>query len=314
MKTPLAALAAVLATVLATVLLTTAPAQAATCEPPTVERFGPASVTGAIVGASVHEGKAYVVTRGQKPPVLAELDLSTRKVVRSVTLPDAPATGEPEGAWATAVSGGKVYAGTYPVPDLYSFDLATGEVKHLRSFGRNGGFVWSLAAAPDGTLYAGTYPDGRVWEYRPDTGAVRNFGVLAAGERYVRAVAADADNVYAGLLDKGKLVAIDRASGAVRELAQGPRRHRRGGRARRQGAGRQRHDPDRRPQGRHRPQAGADGRGQPRRDRLHPRRHRVRHDAPRRRRPPLPYRRRGSHQDRRRALARRRDQAPGAHR
>ncbi|GAA2769397.1 hypothetical protein [Nonomuraea dietziae] len=150
MKTPLAALAAVLATVLATVLLTTAPAQAATCEPPTVERFGPASVTGAIVGASVHEGKAYVVTRGQKPPVLAELDLSTRKVVRSVTLPDAPATGEPEGAWATAVSGGKVYAGTYPVPDLYSFDLATGEVKHLRSFGRNGGFVWSLAAAPDG--------------------------------------------------------------------------------------------------------------------------------------------------------------------
>ncbi|MEU4722932.1 hypothetical protein AB0G06_25230 [Nonomuraea dietziae] len=218
MKTPLAAPAAVLATV----LLTTAPAQAATCEPPTVERFGPASVTGAIVGASVHEGRAYVVTRGQKPPVLAELDLSTRKVVRSVTLPDAPATGEPEGAWATAVSGGKVYAGTYPVPDLYSFDLATGEVKHLRSFGRNGGFVWSLAAAPDGTLYAGTYPDGRVWEYRPDTGAVRNFGVLAAGERYVRAVAADADNVYAGLLDKGRLVAIDRASGAVRELARGP--------------------------------------------------------------------------------------------
>ncbi|MGW4470411.1 PQQ-binding-like beta-propeller repeat protein [Nonomuraea sp. NPDC004354] len=206
---------------LAAALLTAAPAQAADCRPPTVEKFGPASVTGAIVGASVHEGKAYLVTRGQKPPVLAEFDLATRKVVRTATLPDGPATGEPEGAWATAVSGGKVYAGTYPVPDLYSFDLATGEVKHLHSFGRNGGFVWSLAAAPDGTLYAGTYPDGRVWEYRPGTGAVRNFGVLAAGERYVRSVAADARNVYAGLLDKGKLVAIDRQSGAVRELAQG---------------------------------------------------------------------------------------------
>lgn len=231
-----------LSAALAAVLLTTAaPASAAVLPtPPTssdvtvttaggsrscsgarVETFGPASLTGAIVGATVHDGKAYVVTRGQKPPVLAEIDLATRRVVRTARLPDAPATGEPEGGWATAVSGGKIYVGTYPVPDLYRFDPATGEVAHLASFGRNGGFIWSLAAAPDGTLYAGTYPDGRVREYDPDTGAVRDFGVLAAGERYVRAVAADESNVYAGLLDKGKLMAIDRATGAVRELAQG---------------------------------------------------------------------------------------------
>ncbi|MFD2350549.1 hypothetical protein ACFSTC_16305 [Nonomuraea ferruginea] len=110
--------------------------------------YGPASVTAAIVGAAVHEGRAYLVSRGPKPPVLAELDLATRKVIRSVTLPDGPATGEPEGGWAVAVSGGKVYVGTYPVPDLYSFDIATGEVAHLHSFGAVGGFVWSLAAAP----------------------------------------------------------------------------------------------------------------------------------------------------------------------
>jgi outer membrane protein assembly factor BamB len=195
---------------------------AAACEAPAVERFGPASVTGAIVGAAVQGDHAYVVTRGLKPPVLAEVDLATRKVVRSVTLPDGPAAGAPEGAWATAVSGGKIYVGTYPVPDLYRFDPATGVVEHLRSFGRNGGFIWSLAAAPDGTLYAGTYPDGRVWEYVPGTGAVRDFGVLAQGERYVRAVAADADHVYAGLLDKAKLVRISRADGAVRELAAAP--------------------------------------------------------------------------------------------
>ncbi|MBB6349147.1 outer membrane protein assembly factor BamB family protein [Nonomuraea muscovyensis] len=204
-------------------LLTAPAAQAAvTCAEPAVRTFGPASVTGAIVGAAVHDGRAYVVTRGPKPPVLAELDLSTRKVIRSVTLPDGPATGEPEGGWATVVSGGKVYVGTYPVPDLYSFDIATGEVRHLHSFGRNGGFVWSLAAAPDGTLYAGTYPGGRVFEYVPGTGAVRDFGVLAQGERYVRAVAADAGHVYAGLLDKAKLVRIDRASGAVQEVAAAP--------------------------------------------------------------------------------------------
>lgn len=91
-------------------LLTGPAARAATaCDAPAVERFGPASVTGAIVGAAVLDGHAYVVTRGLKPPVLADIDLATREVVRSVTLPDGPAAGEPEGGWATAVSGGKVY-------------------------------------------------------------------------------------------------------------------------------------------------------------------------------------------------------------
>ncbi|RVX40039.1 putative pyrroloquinoline-quinone binding quinoprotein [Nonomuraea polychroma] len=223
-RKPLAVSAALAATLLLPVLPAQAatPREAASCAGPRVETFGPASVTGAIVGAAVHKDKAYVVTRGQKPPVLAEIDLATREVVRSVRLPDGPAAGEPEGGWATAVSGGKVYVGTYPVPDLYRFDPATGEVARLASFGRNGGYIWALAAAPDGTLYAGTYPDGRVREYVPATGAVRDFGVLATGERYVRTVAADARNVYAGLLDKGKLVAIDRTTGAVKELAQGP--------------------------------------------------------------------------------------------
>lgn len=198
-----------------------ASAASAACADPGVERFGPASLTGAIVGATVHEGRGYVVTRGLKPPVLAEIDLATRTVLRQVPLPDGPAEGAPEGAWATTVSGGKIYLGSYPVPDLYRFDPATGEMKHLASFGKSGGFIWSLATAPDGTVYAGTYPDGKVWEYVPGTGAVRNLGVLATGERYVRAVAADATNVYAGLLDKAKLVSINRSTGAVRELAQG---------------------------------------------------------------------------------------------
>ncbi|WP_336205659.1 hypothetical protein [Nonomuraea sp. LPB2021202275-12-8] len=191
------------------------------CPGPAVRTYGPASVTGAVVGAAVHEGRAYVVTRGPKPPVLAEFDLATRRVVRSVTLPDVPTEGESEGGWAVAVAGGKVYVGTYPVPDLYSFDIATGEVKHLHSFGKNGGFVWSLAAAPDGTLYVGTSPDGRVWEYVPGTGAVRRYDVLVQGEHYVRAVAADARYVYAGLLEKYRLMRVDRVSGAVQELAAG---------------------------------------------------------------------------------------------
>ena len=193
----------------------------ACCTGPGHETFGPASTTGAIVGATVYDGFAYVVTRGLKPPVMAEIDLATKRVVRQVALPDGPLAGEPEGAWATTVSGGQIYIGTYPVPDLYRFDPVTGTMTHIRSFGVNGGFIWSLDTAPDGTIYAGTYPDGKVWEYVPSTGAVRNFGVLAAGERYVRAVAADADRVYAALLDKAKLVAIDRVTGKVTTLATG---------------------------------------------------------------------------------------------
>ncbi|MEV6651727.1 hypothetical protein [Streptomyces sp. NPDC051219] len=196
-------------------------AESADCSGPGVERFGPASLTGALVGAAVHAGRGYVVTRGLKPPVLAEFDLATRTVVRQTPIPDGPAEGAPEGAWATAVSDGKIYIGTYPVPDLYRFDPATGKVTRLASFGANGGFIWSLAAAPDGKIYAGTYPDGKVWEYNPAGGATRNLGVLDSNERYVRSVAADATHVYAGLLDTGKLISINRSTGAVRVLAQG---------------------------------------------------------------------------------------------
>lgn len=76
--------------------------------------------------------------------VLAEVDLATRKVVRSVTLPDGRAEGEPEGGWAATVSGGKIYVGTYPSPDLYSFDPATGQVEHLH-FEPGSWKAWAMA-------------------------------------------------------------------------------------------------------------------------------------------------------------------------
>ncbi|UUS34420.1 MULTISPECIES: PQQ-binding-like beta-propeller repeat protein [Streptomyces] len=195
-------------------------AAAADCAGTGVERFGAASVSGAIVGAVVHEGRGYVVTRGQTPPILAEYDLATKKVVRQVPLTDWPGTVAPEGAWATVVSGGKIYIGTYPAPLLYRFDPATGKAQYLKTLGGARGTIWSLAAAPDGTIYAGTNPDGRVWEYDPADGAAKSWS-LATGEHHVRAVAADATNVYAGLLDTKQLLAVNRSTGAVRVLAQG---------------------------------------------------------------------------------------------
>lgn len=182
------------------------------CAGPAVQTFGPASVTAAIVGATVVGDKAYVVTRGLVPPILAEIDLATRKVVRSVEVPSG------EGGWAATVSGGKVYIGMYTDPDVYRFDPATGELTKVGNFGPKGGFVWELATAPDGMLYAVTSPDGGVWEINPDTNASRRIARPVPGAQYGRYLAVDATHVYASVYSPGKLVAVSRADGSVRDL------------------------------------------------------------------------------------------------
>ncbi|MFE7134175.1 hypothetical protein ACFVIM_25290 [Streptomyces sp. NPDC057638] len=186
------------------------------CSENPVSTHGIASLTAAIVGITVHEGRAYVVARGQNPPVLGEIDLATRTLLRTVRL------NRGEGGWASTVSGGQIYAGTYPFPDIYRFDPATGEVKLIGTVGPSGGFVWCLTTAPDGTVYAGTSPRGEVWEYRPDTGTLRNLGVAFAGQQYVRAIAADERFVYAGTLPSGYVIAYDRATGAKSNLTPTP--------------------------------------------------------------------------------------------
>ncbi|MET9435794.1 hypothetical protein [Streptomyces sp. NPDC006551] len=198
-------------------------AVASDCTVAGIQTHGIASSTWAISGSLVHDGRAFVTSRGRKPVVIAEYNLAEKKVVpgSEAEIPDGPGPGVPEGAYGLAAYGGKIYIGTYVEAALYSYDLATRQVKHLKTFGGEGDFIWSLAAASDGTLYAGTYNDGKVYEYKPSTNAVRDFGVLATGERYVRSLDVDDTNVYAGLLDTKKMVAINRSTGAVRVLAQG---------------------------------------------------------------------------------------------
>ncbi|MFE3640892.1 hypothetical protein ACFXOM_07790 [Streptomyces sp. NPDC059169] len=186
------------------------------CDGPPVSTYGIATYTAAIVGMAVLGDRAYVVARGQNPPLLGEVDLVAKKLVRTVRLPRG------EGGWASTVSGGQVYVGTYPSPDIYRFDPATGTVTTIGSVGPAGGFVWCLATAPDGTVYAGTYPRGEVWEYSPATGVLRNLGVAMPGEQYVRAIAADDRFVYAGTLPQGHIVAYDRATGAKKSITPTP--------------------------------------------------------------------------------------------
>ncbi|MEU3299163.1 hypothetical protein ABZ729_04945 [Streptomyces sp. NPDC006678] len=186
------------------------------CSGPAVSTYGIATFTAAIVGMTVLGDRAYVVARGQNPPLLGEIDLASKNLTRTVRLPRG------EGGWAATVSGGQVYVGTYPTPDIYRFDPATGSVTLIGTVGPAGGFVWCLTTAPDGTVYAGTYPRGEVWEYSPATGVLRNLGVARPGEQYVRAIAADDRFVYAGTLPLGHIVAYDRATGAKQSITPEP--------------------------------------------------------------------------------------------
>ncbi|WP_175407272.1 PQQ-like beta-propeller repeat protein [Streptomyces sp. TRM64462] len=178
------------------------------CSGPQTTPYGVASYTAAIVGATVLGDYAYVVARGQNPPLVGQIDLRTRRLVRTVRLDRG------DGGWATTVSGGHVYIGTYPYSDLYRLDPATGATTRIGTLGPTGSFVWCLTTAPDGAVYAGTYPRGEVWEYRPDTGVLRNLGRAMAGEQYVRGIAADETYVYGATLPHGHVVAYDRATGA----------------------------------------------------------------------------------------------------
>jgi hypothetical protein len=179
---------------------------------PAVEVLGPASIAAPLVGATVFGERAYVVTRGLRPTVLAELDLRTRTVLRTIPLP----TGD--GAWATTVSHGRLYVGVYDVPDVYRFDPATGELAWVARLGGASGYVWALTTAPDGTVYAATYPDGGIWELDPREGVAQRIARPVAGAQYARYVAADDTHVYASVYSPGQLVAVDRASHVVRRL------------------------------------------------------------------------------------------------
>ncbi|MGW7683136.1 hypothetical protein ACWGID_20550 [Kribbella sp. NPDC054772] len=178
----------------------------------TLPTFGPACLTAAVVATAVHDGHAYVVSRGIVPPRLTELDLSTRKVTRTVELPVG------EGGWAITVAAGKIYVGLYPVPEVYCFDPADGSLARVGSLAGADGFVWDLTTAPDGQVFAVSYPNGTVWQIDPATNALTGLGAPVAGAQYGRYVGAAGDHVYAGIYTPSQLVAYDRTSATFRDL------------------------------------------------------------------------------------------------
>lgn len=203
--------AGVVAAVAGTAGAFTQPAHADAANIP-IETFGTAALTAAVVGMAVEGNTAYLVTRGQTPPKVVTVDLANRTVTSIARL----ARGD--GGWATTVSGGKVYVGTYPTCELYCYDPATAMVEFLGAIGPSGGFVWCLTTAPDGTVYAGTSPRGELWEYRPTTRVLRKIGRVRPDVQFARVVAADDRFVYVGTTPIRSIVAVDRVTGAMTDI------------------------------------------------------------------------------------------------
>ncbi|MEU0567398.1 hypothetical protein ABZ297_18715 [Nonomuraea sp. NPDC005983] len=176
----------------------------------TITDLGPASVTNALGNAEFVGDALYAVTRGLSPNVVGAYDLAADRVTAHHDIP----TGI--GAWAMARVGTDLYVGTHVPSDLYKLDTITGTVTKAASFDDH--FIWNLAASPDGKIYLGMSETGRVAEYDPATGGTRDLGVASPGEQYVRSLAADEHTVYAGVGAHAHLVAIDRATGAKKEI------------------------------------------------------------------------------------------------
>ncbi len=198
--------------VLPVALLLAAAAPAAACEPAGVDLLSDASVVSPVVGAATDGERAFLVSRGLAPATLGVYDIDARRVVDNIELP----TGD--GGWGATVAGSDVYVGTYgTTADVHRVNPDTGAVRQVARM-EGDTFVWDLATAPDGQVIGGSSPSGRVFAYDPATDAVRDYGAAYAGEMYVRSVAVDETTIFAGTGTHAHLVAVDRASGAKRDI------------------------------------------------------------------------------------------------
>ncbi|MGZ0153339.1 hypothetical protein ACXJJ3_40180 [Kribbella sp. WER1] len=205
------ALTGALASTALTALPTTARARGP-IDGTTLPTTGPAVTTAAVVAMAVLGGHAYLISRGIVPPRLTEVDLTTRRVTRTVELPVG------EGGWGITVAAGKVYVGLYPVADVYCFDPADASLTRVGSLAGAGGFVWDLTTSPDGQVFAVSYPNGAVWQIDPATNKPTQLGTPVPGAQYGRYVGAAGNYVYAGIYTPSQLVAYDRTTSTFHDL------------------------------------------------------------------------------------------------
>lgn len=160
----------------------------------------------------------YTVVKGaDDSTVFAIIDLLGAKVIRTIPMPGVT------GAWAVkAATDGKVYAGTHYDGHLYQYTPGGDSLVDLGQLGEET-HIWAMVAGADGKMYAGTYPNAHVFEYDPAANRVNDLGRVHPTEKYVHALAYDADRneLYAGVGGTtAGIVKIDLATGGTREILQ----------------------------------------------------------------------------------------------
>lgn len=149
-----------------------------------------------------------------EPAHLTAIDPRTGETVSYQALDGAP------GSYAVVLGPeGTVWVGAYGTGQLYR--RPPGRHSEVRDLGRplpSETYIWRLAVDAAGIVYGCTYPNARAFAYDPDSGDVRDYGTVVPGMSYARSIAADRGKLYVGTQPDARLVEIDTASGAIREL------------------------------------------------------------------------------------------------
>lgn len=170
------------------------------------ELFGPASRTGAVMGAAFVDDTAFVLTRyGHPTPIFGVFDLETGEMQHTVDVPAGT------GGYTLATAGGHVYLGLTEDPHIWDYDVEQQTLSPLAEIGPPNNWTYGLCTGPDGAVYAGTYPRGEVWRVDPTTGKATNLGAPSSSQ-YAR-VAADEHYIYGGSQAPSGLVAHPIAGG-----------------------------------------------------------------------------------------------------
>ena len=168
---------------------------------------------GAIQTNANGENEVYFVTNG-KPGTFFVLDGDTGALKFSQVIPNTVAT------WAMTIDKEKnVYFSGTEDGLLYRYDPVTQQVENL-GYNTADSWVWDLEAIDD-RIYGGTYSaltDGKLFEYNITNRTFRNYGVVEAGQQYVRGIAVDDEYIYAAVGTTIALYKVNRATGEKTEI------------------------------------------------------------------------------------------------
>lgn len=156
----------------------------------------------------------YATSKG-KPGHLNVIDLEDYKLLRSIPI------GPSESSWAhTVAPDGTLYlAADGGGARLWSYSPVTHTPTQVAQF--DGQSVPnSITTDEQGRVYVGTYPGGKVYQYDPATKTTKDYGrvIGALDQEYVRSIAYQGGNVYAGTAHK-QIVKVNLATGMKMNIA-----------------------------------------------------------------------------------------------